>query len=74
MPPTLMLLQQPIRLLERKQVQHQLPQLLPTGPIRHSVVQDPRVARRQDRVRPVRALGYGVQHAVSQAFETQAVG
>lgn len=57
MPAVTMLLEQPIRLLERKEIQHQVADPIARGRVGNLVVQDARVARREHRIRAVRAFG-----------------
>lgn len=63
--------QQLIRLLERKQIQHQLPDL---RIVADGVVQNTRVRRREHAVGAVRQLRHMVDDVVAQALEAQPVG
>lgn len=74
MPPILMFLQQAVRFLERKQVQDELPDLVPRGGVGHLFVQYTCVGGCEDRVCPVRAFRYAVDDCVAQALEVESVG
>lgn len=70
MPRIHMTLDQPIRLLERKQIEHQIPQ---GRGIANPFVQNPCIAGRQHAVRLVREVGDQIDDAVAQTLHAQPV-
>lgn len=70
MPRINMTLDQAICLFESEQIKYQLPQ---GRRIPNSLVQNPRIARREHAVRLVRKIGNQIDHAIAQALHTQPI-